>query len=176
MRLALASFVAIASVAAVAQADIVYSINPFPGAPAITGQIVTDGTIGNITSANIVSWSYTTGSSTFSGTGLDTRFVNSAALTATATDLIFASSNPSAVDIFELYHTSGGFYADTLAWVAVSFDPYMLLDHRGLGVPNNEWFQVYLPNATSFVIATVPAPGAAALLGLAGLVATRRRR
>lgn len=177
MRFALVSTIAVGSAAAVAQANLVYNINPVPNAPAVTGQIVTDGTLGSITAANIISWTYTTGSNTYSGTGAGVRFLGSPTFTATATDLILGSPSPFSVDQIALQNNSDSFANDSLMWGVFNVgSPRYQFDHRGVNVPLANWFSLDIPGSTEFVIATIPAPGAAALLGLAGLVATRRRR
>lgn len=177
-RFALAASAGLA-LAQAASASIIYNINPFPGAPAVIGQIVTDGTLGTITPSNIVSWTYTTGSHTWSGTGANVRILGGNVLSASSTDLTFTPSTTTFTSTVEFAHFAGGLLNDQLAWygfVSPGTINQILLDYRGLSVPNGEGFQRQLNGVSSIVIATIPTPGAAALLGAAGLVATRRRR
>ncbi len=159
-----------------ASANTIYFLNPFPGAPSFSGQIVTDGTVGPITGANIVSWSYTTGSGAFSGTGLDARFEGNGTLTADATDLVFSGSG--IYSAFELFHIDGAFYRDTLGWFRFDapIPPGLTISHRGLDVANGDGFSASVPGLSSVTIASIPAPGAAGLLAIGGLLAPRRRR
>lgn len=181
-RIAVVSVAALPlALASAASADTIYTLSPFPGAPTFTGQIVTDGTVGPLTAANIVSWTYTTAGQTFSGTGADVRLSGSNPLSATATELTVQGFANDFVPSFQMLHTSSGFYDDVLGWYVYGTSPgstpYVLIDHRGRPLPPNTWFQVPQFNTASVTIATVvPAPASALLVGGLSLSLTRRRR
>ena len=83
----------------------------------------------------------------------------------------------------QLILTNSNIVSGVLTFNVANMDPYGIIDWAkvdsiGLGVKRAEWGAV---NSTvGFTLSdfqyNVPAPGAAALVGLAGLVASRRRR
>lgn len=177
------AFVAASSLAAgtllpvSAHADITYAINPFPGAPAISGQITTDGTLGPLSAANIVSWSYTISGRTFTGGGTETFFYLSQPV-ATATDLALGVGGTTGT--FGLQRIVDGFVNNELLWSWSAATPSLPFDlafasHRNYD-RNPPAFNANFQSSSPLIFAYVPTPSAATLLGLSGLLATRRRR
>jgi hypothetical protein len=165
----------------VARANVTYSLSPFPNAPTFTGTVVTDGTIGTITTANILNWSYTTGGQTFSGTGADVQLSGApGALSATTTDILFQAIPGTGGSGMRWFHAPTGAYSDFLLWSVFSgnsmLPPGSSLQHGGILVAQSERF-VAVTSSTSITVATViPAPGSAMALCLIGTGIARRRR
>lgn len=164
------------------RADLItYSLNPFPDAPAFTGSITTDGTLGALAPANILTWTYTTpvgpGGATFSGTGADVQI--GGLIAATATEITITLPTDGSLISLNLLHPDGfGFTGDTLEWLADSRRPQLSLRHNGTFVsPGNTFFAV--SPSSSFAIASVPEPSSAIFFGVASLggavVASGRR-
>lgn len=165
-----------------ASASIVYQVNRTVGAGTVVGFIETDGTIGTLASANITDWSLTLTAPNLLGGPIVTiekslsgqTFVSGPGTTATATDLSFDFGTPRGWFLLQ-----GG--ADDLNdfWcleiagcTAAGFGESIGYDTSGINTVTE-----HESNFSGVVVfASVPAPGTFALLGLGGLVATRRRR
>jgi len=121
--MALAAAVTLLAAAATDAADITYTINHAVTGPnlsngvgtgSVFGQIVTDGTIGTLAQANIVSWNFLlTGQkgATFSiSSATASSFIFGAGLSATPTQLLFNFGSPGAIALFEQGLFGGSHY------------------------------------------------------------------
>lgn len=176
-----------ALISTAASANIIYSVNHTIGAGSIAGTIETDGALGVISAANIVNWTLTVNSASFSyGTPATLTNANggsivdysAGALSATATDLIFD------------YAASGTRFL--LFWQDNSQHYYCLqtsgcYDYAGggeaMGYGPNGPYGNYAESqrysaAQAFTNHAVPEPSLPALvaLGLVGVALSRRKQ
>lgn len=180
--------IVVALSASVASANIVYNVNRSIGAGSVVGTIETDGTLGTLSSANIVDWTFTLTSAsltlgspsviTMAGGGL--TFEVGGLFSATAFDLTFDFSGaPGGFMLFQ--GSGGGNYWCLQTNGCFNFDGAM----EAIGFGPNGSFGIEAETAaysTAQVVASVgnaiPEPGMLCLLGLGllGLGASRRKR
>ena len=181
----LSAAVLAALVTSTASANIVYSVNHAVGAGSVVGSIETDGTLGLISSANIVSWTLTTTSAflqggspaTFgSGSGGFFNDANNGLLSATANDLSFDYSGGAGYLLF--------WASDFTNWyclqIAGCWDFVGAGEAFGYGTQNVYAEVQRYSSARAFTDGNnvIPEPSLLALvsLGLFGIAASRRKQ
>jgi PEP-CTERM motif len=98
------------------------------GSGALTGTITTDGTIGNLSSSDIVQWTINIAYGSYSNTitqanSVVGKYTGTSGLSATSTELSFQFSSASGYNYFEFSRPSyvSGLYADYVDWQGSSF-------------------------------------------------------
>jgi hypothetical protein len=129
--------------AACAQAQITYNVNRVVGSGSVTGTITTDGTIGPLSTGNVLSWELTltapnlqSGPSvTISSLDQQQTFVTPGVVTATSTDLLFDISGGSGDGAFLLQASGfGDFYC--LETFFINCTGEGIGEHIGIGTDN----------------------------------------
>jgi hypothetical protein len=161
---------------------ITYSVNQTIGVGSATGNIVTDGTIGVLNSADILNWNLllNDGTNTFNLSGPPTSLsqvtVDGTDLSATASQLLFNFS--AGGGLFDLLDIDGGYLPSVCFSAQANCTSF---DATGEGIGESVMIFSF-PQSTSLsgtdVIATAPEPATFPLIGMAfGLtfLAARRR-
>ena len=154
-----------------------YTVNQTEGAFTVTGTITTDGTIGVLSSVDIVAWNLVlNGSPVISlNTGNSTMLVVGNALTASATQLTFDFTAGGTANSYLIFHDP----ADVSWWDTVSQPPYPgyegIAEYTAFGGENYSYISGTQVIADGGVPVSTPEPGTSSLLligtGLLGLMA-----
>ena len=170
-----------------AQASIVYNVNHAIGAGSINGFVQTNGTLGVLSSADIINWNLNLSAPNLvGGPNVNINFGNQtqtllsgATTTATPTSLIFDMSGGSGIGFFLL---QGGIASSSDFWILetalAGWTGSGVGEHIGFNTDGTTVAQTTI-HPGNFVFGTsVPEPGHAVLLGISVISALifRRRR
>jgi len=145
------------------EGEITYDLVSYPTAQsgyALTGTVTTDGTLGNLSSTNIVSWSWQAGG-TWSGSSVNpaaSAGINGVVATLTS---LYLPSAPTNFDGFELYDYRGDFQEDRMGTLSGNYYSEMTWTEPGQ-YSETEWFDTsqepFLGATDPWVIATSVPP------------------
>lgn len=171
-------------------APITYQINGLPGSGSVyglTGHIETDGTIGALGAANILSWSWSltvNGTTQSDSSAIPNPNINLWGNLAATADNITLTASSSQLGGLELFHSSGGFFSSKVGFY-FAYSNYLDFDYRGLGIPQSNWVQfsandddgIYkIASVAQPNVFSVPEPSSAALVLVAAIAMAGSRR